>query len=120
LDKHALGLAPSPSKPKTASPRPPQQAQQAHQGAADALDALGDPTQNIDGDSDAENSDDKADKADKAEPPAAKSLACMRAEWLNLQQEKVMPVVIALFMKEIEADCVDYFFDFTESLPRII
>lgn len=112
-----MGLAPSPSKPKTASPRPPQQAQQAHQGAADALDALGDPTQNIDGDSDAENSD---DKADKAEPPAAKSLACMRAEWLNLQQEKVMPVVIALFMKEIEADCVDYFFDFTESLPRII
>jgi len=114
LDKHALGLAPSPPKPKTASPRPPQQA---HQGAVDALDALVDPTQNIDGDSDAENSD---DKADKAEPPAAKSLACMRAEWLNLQQEKVLPVVIALFMKEIEADCVDYFFDFTESLPRII
>jgi hypothetical protein len=83
----------------------------------DALDALVDPTQNIDGDSDAENSD---DKADKAEPPAAKSLACMRAEWLNDQEEKVLPVVIALFMKEIEADCVDYFFDFTESLPRII
>jgi hypothetical protein len=80
----------------------------------DALDALVDPTQNIDGDSDAENSD------DKAEPPAAKSLACMRAEWLNDQEEKVLPVVIALFMKEIEADCVDYFFDFTESLPRII
>jgi hypothetical protein len=120
LDKHALGLAPSPSKPKTASPRPPQQAQQAHQGAADALDALGDPTQNIDGDSDAENSDDKADKADKAEPPATKSLTGMRAEWLNDQEEKVLPVVIALFMKEIEADCVDYFFDFTESLPRII
>ena len=106
-----MGLAPSPPKPKTASPRPPQQA---HQGAVDALDALVDPTQNIDGDSDAENSD------HKAEPPAAKSLTCMRAEWLNDQEEKVLPVVIALFMKEIEADCVDYFFDFTESLPRII
>ncbi len=115
-----MGLAPSPSKPKTASPRPPQQAQQAHQGAADALGAhqgAAAPHQGAAADSDAENSD---DKADKAEPLAAKSLACMRAEWLNLQQEKVLPVVIALFMKEIEADCVDYFFDFTESLPRII
>ena len=106
-----MGLAHPPPQPKTASPRQPHQA---HQGAVDALDALVDPTQNMDGDSDAENSD------HKAEPPAAKSLTCMRAEWLNDQEEKVLPVVIALFMKEIEADCVDYFFDFTESLPRII
>ena len=97
-----MGLAHAPPQPKTASP---------HQGA---VDALADPTQNMDGDSDAENSD------HKAEPPATKSLTGMRAEWLNDQEEKVLPVVIALFMKEIEADCVDYFFDFTESLPRII
>ena len=97
-----MGLAHAPPQPKTASP---------HQGA---VDALVDPTQNMDGDSDAENSD------HKAEPPATKSPTGMRAEWLNDQEEKVLPVVIALFMKEIEADCVDYFFDFTESLPRII
>ena len=112
-----MGLAHPPPQPKTASPRQPHQA---HQGAVDALDALVDPTQNMDGDSDAEQRQRYNNSDHTAEPPATKSLTGMRAEWLNDQEEKVLPVVIALFMKEIEADCVDYFFDFTESLPRII